>query len=98
MDMIQTFRIPKGIDDLEPDAVFTICETLTRGHQLKLVKQSRRLNLRKNSFSNRVFAIWNQLPQDVVDAETVETFKARLDRAWTSLKFSTVSAKGHATQ
>ena len=29
-------------------------------------------------FSNRVIDAWNELPQYVVDAETVNSFKARL--------------------
>ena len=35
--------------------------------------------LEKNLFSNRVVDAWNELPQYVVDAETVNSFKARLD-------------------
>ena len=31
-------------------------------------------------FSNRVVDAWNELPQYVVDAETVNSFKARLDK------------------
>ena len=32
----------------------------------------------KNFFSNRVVDAWNELPQYVIDAETVNSFKARL--------------------
>ena len=87
MDMIQTFRILKGIDNLRAKDFFTISDKPTRGHNLKLVKQASRTNLRKFSFSNRVFEDWNQLPQEVVDCETVMTFKAALDNAWRSLRF-----------
>ena len=31
-------------------------------------------------FSNRVVDAWNELPQYVVDTETVNSFKARLDK------------------
>ena len=33
-------------------------------------------------FSNRVIPIWNSLPNHVVSAETVNTFKQRLDKFW----------------
>jgi len=51
----------------------------TRGHQYKLKKQRSRLENQKNLFSNRIVTEWNKLPAHVVDAETVVTFKNRLD-------------------
>ena len=51
-----------------------------RGHTYKIVKNSFRLDVTKNFFSNRVVDVWNELPQYVVDAETVNSFKARLDK------------------
>ena len=51
-----------------------------RGHTYKIVKNSFRLDVRKNFFSNRVVNAWNKLPQYVIDAETVNSFKARLDK------------------
>jgi len=36
--------------------------------------------LRKHYFSARIVNIWNSLPNTVVDAGTVNTFKARLDK------------------
>jgi len=35
----------------------------------------------KKSFTVRVVRHWNKLPRDVVDAPSLETFKARLDKA-----------------
>jgi len=37
-------------------------------------------DLRKFSFSNRVRTLWNSLPDIVVKAESVNSFKGRLDR------------------
>ena len=39
-------------------------------------------DLRKYNFTNRVIPIWNSLPNHVVSAETVNTFKQRLDKFW----------------
>ena len=37
--------------------------------------------IQTNSFYYRVIKVWNELPSDVVNASTVNTFKARLDCA-----------------
>ena len=34
------------------------------------------------SFTNRVIPIWNSLPNHVVSADTINTFKNRLDKFW----------------
>ena len=52
----------------------------TLGHILKLTKRSSRTQLRQNFFSNRVVNMWNDLPQEVVMASTVNCFKGRFDR------------------
>jgi len=36
----------------------------------------------KYCFSARIFNIWNSLPNDVVDVNNVNQFKARLDKFW----------------
>ena len=43
------------------------------------------LDMRKKSPTVRVLRHWNRLPRDVVDALSLETFKARLDQALRSL-------------
>jgi len=43
------------------------------------VRVSSRLELRKHSFSQRIVDHWNKLPDDVVSAATISTFKRRLD-------------------
>jgi len=40
------------------------------------------VDLRKHYFSARIVNIWNSLPNTVVNASTVNTFKARLDKFW----------------
>ena len=52
----------------------------TRGHCYKLVKTRSRLDIRKNFFSQRVINVWNSLPSEVVEAESVNAFKNRYDK------------------
>ncbi|KFV09980.1 hypothetical protein N340_12536, partial [Tauraco erythrolophus] len=44
-----------------------------------------RLDTRKNFFTMRVVEHWNRLPREVVDAPSLETFKATLDEALSNL-------------
>jgi len=47
----------------------------TRKNKYKLQKNASHYNLRKFSFSSQVVNIWNSLPDCVVDADTINTFK-----------------------
>jgi len=55
---------------------------MTRGNNYKLIQQHCHYDLRKSSFTNRVIPIWNSLPNHVVSADTINTFKNRLDKFW----------------
>ncbi|KFP11662.1 hypothetical protein Z169_06851, partial [Egretta garzetta] len=44
-----------------------------------------RLDIRKKFFTMRVMKHWNRLPREVVEAPSLEAFKARLDRALSNL-------------
>ena len=46
-----------------------------------------RLNIRWKSFTKRVVRCWNRLPREVVDAPSLEVFKAQLDGALGSLSW-----------
>ena len=59
-----------------------LCGDRTRGNGLKVKEGRLRLDVRKKSVSVWVVRHWHRLPRDVVDAPSMETFKARLIRPW----------------
>ena len=52
------------------------------GKTYKIRQDRVRYDLRKFFFSNRVRTLWNSSPDIVVKAESVSSFKGRLDRFW----------------
>ena len=80
-DMIQTFKILNGFDDLEPEIFFKLRDSNTRGHKFKIYKESFGSKvIGKNVFSNRVVNEWNGLPEWVVESRTVNQFKNNIDK------------------
>ncbi|KFQ93723.1 hypothetical protein Y956_10614, partial [Nipponia nippon] len=51
----------------------------------KLKEGRFRLDTRKKFFTMRVVRHWNRLPREVMDAPSLEVFKARLDGALNTL-------------
>ena len=80
-DMIQVFKMAKGMDGLKFQEFFELDQnTRTRGHRFKIKKFRSRLEIRKNCFSQRVVGWWNKLPDEVFDCNSVESFKLKLDK------------------
>ena len=81
--MIQVYKIMHGIDKVDKDRLFTMNPYVaTRGHSQKIFKKRFRLNIRANTFSNRVVDNWNSLTEDIVNASSLNAFKSRLNRFW----------------
>jgi len=81
--MTEVFKITHNIYDTTvlPDLPFNERGNI-RGSNYKLQNHSFHYDLRKHFFSACIVNIWNSLPNSVVDACTVNAFKARLDKFW----------------
>ena len=82
-DMIQIFRILQGIDRHGAHLHFTqLNENRTRGHQFKIEKKRCHKTKRMKSFAFRIVDVWNNLPEKVVNAPSLNCFKRRLNNHW----------------
>jgi len=59
----------------------------TRGNLYKLVPDRSKYELRRHYFTHRIVSVWNSLPDSVVSAESVNSFKSRLDKFWSMHEF-----------
>jgi len=81
-DVIAAFQYLKGAYRKDGENLFSkTCCDRTRSNGFKLRESRFRLDIRKTFFTMRVVKHWNELPRGVVQAPSIETFKARLDRA-----------------
>jgi len=79
-DLTAAFQYLKGAYRKDGDNLFSkACCDRTRANDFKLREGRFRLDKRKKFFTTGLVKHW--LPREVVDAPSLETFKARLDRA-----------------
>ena len=55
-----------------------------RGHEHVLEQKRIYKPVVKNFFANRVVNIWNSLPDNVIQAKTLNIFKNKLDKLWSN--------------
>ena len=80
-EQLELFKIVNGYEDVDRNMFFKLKEgSRTRGHKAALVKEQCRLDMRKHSLSQRVINEWNKLPNDCVNASSVNMFKNRIYR------------------
>jgi hypothetical protein len=80
-DLIQTFKIIRGFDDVKADTWFDLVgpdpSRVTRHSQdpLNICRKNPRTEIRRQFFSNRVIDKWNELPSEVKNSRSVARFK-----------------------
>jgi len=85
-DLIEIYKLFNNLYDLDVSLFFkTRSEVLTRksivlrGHNYYISKPLSRLNIHQNSFLCRSIDIWNELPYNIVNALTLNSFKSKID-------------------
>jgi hypothetical protein len=88
-DLIQQFKIVNGYDKVKWHKNPHIStennhRPMTRGHRFKITKENTKDNIRLNFFKNRIANDWNALSNEIVEANTINSFKARIDKLYVS--------------
>ena len=85
-DLIETFKKLTGRERVNCSNFFELADVTSglRGHSLKLFKPMSHNNQTK-LFSSRIVNKWNKLPQEVVNAPSINAFMRRLDRHWNDM-------------
>ena len=87
-DMIEAFKMLNGHYDQDAIPKLQLSSnTNTRGNDKKLFMLSSKKNIRKYSFCVRIIEYWNTLPNDIINASSVNSFKNKLDKFWYYRKF-----------
>jgi len=81
--MIEVYKIISGkYDNNVAKNLDVNKDSRTSGNVFKLKNKRFHYDIRKYSFSVRIVNVWNSLPNKLVEADTVDTFKRRLDKFW----------------
>ena len=85
-DLLQAYRVFNGVDDVDPSKWFTMVQgrggaTSTRytGGVFNVERGEGRGEVRKNFWSQRVVDPWNNLPDEVKTASSLDNFKNGID-------------------
>ena len=77
-DMIEAFKTLRNFDKIDSRNFFTLRrevvdreERVGRGHHMRIFKKRSNTVMTRRSFSNRIVDNWNSLPEQVVDATSV---------------------------
>ena len=82
-DMIEAYKLLHNVyDPTLPSLLSPVKGSNTRGHKLKLPKNRARTNIKAHSFTHRIVNDWNNLPDEVISAPSINAFKNRLDTHW----------------
>merc|ERR1711980_62486 len=82
-DLIQVYKLVRGIDDVDNEKLVLreeVATRATRSHSKKLRKGGCVRDVKKYSFPQRCVETWNGLSEDVVSAPSVHNSKEKLDK------------------
>ncbi|KAF2365282.1 hypothetical protein FHG87_003958 [Trinorchestia longiramus] len=81
--LIETFKYLNGLNNVTLEGLFERDGNVrTRNNGQKLLLRNFKISQAMNFFPVKIAATWNHLPENIVSAGTVNTFKNRLDKFW----------------
>ena len=84
--MIEAYKYLTGKYSVDAEYI-KLDNTNTRGHKYKLKNVRTDKSIRQQYFSYRIVNAWNGLPSEVVEAQSLNAFKARLDKHWRQFRY-----------
>ena len=85
-DMIEVLKWKKGINKGDISQVLKMKEEgITRSNGFKLDKFKFKKDVGKYCFGNRVVDLWNSLPPAIINSNSIDSFKTKLDSRMGSL-------------
>jgi len=78
--LIETYKCINNKYKTSPQSLFSVPNRELCGHNEKIFKPYARNDIQKYFFSHRVVEPWNLLSSDVIDSDTVDSFRRRLMR------------------
>ena len=81
-DLIEVYKILHAVyDPVTTKTLLTKIPTtsVTRSNTLNLTKKRTNKNAYKYFFTNRINTVWNSLPNDIVNAKSLNIFKNKID-------------------
>ena len=74
--ILQTYKILNEIDRIDSTIFFELsAASVTRGHSQKIVKKTCQIGSRQSVFCQRVVNDLNSLPAEVIDSQSINSFK-----------------------
>ena len=88
-DAIETYKYTHKIyrTDVLPFKLDNDKSRCNNGYKIK--RERYKYSCRQNYYGNRIANSWNALPSKVVQAPSLNSFKARIDKHWNEYKFVT---------
>ena len=77
--LIDVYKLVNNFSRVTPQPFFVFTNSITRGHNQRIIKQQCRLTSRLNFFTNSVINQWNSLPEYVIESANLNNFKNNLD-------------------
>ena len=77
-DLIFFYKMVNGVMDVDVSEFVSFNTNNTRGHAFKVNSMFSRLNCRKYFFVNRTINLWNSLPANIAESESLAIFKNKI--------------------